>query len=165
VTRSRIRSARAVTPNSNVIEFRYVDDDQKRQKTSCPLEDRTRAGKVAAIVAMATNLPTAPRQDAVRMGDITFGVVLVAGIPLIMLALLYMAAVNSDPHASRGPRFGRAGTMRALTEALGPTGILAAMAGVVLLALGYWVYRLVRRPIIDIYGDGQTSAAKTGEGM
>lgn len=136
------------------LKFQYVDDLQKTRTKACTVGDCARAAEVAREIAVAMNLSTVPREEMAGFVDITSGPAIMAGIPLVMLGIMYFAAINMDPKQAQAPRFGRAAALRAITVFLGPQGVLAVMLLIVLAVVGFCSYRFVQRPVVDVYSAG-----------
>jgi hypothetical protein len=110
------------------ISIRYQDGEKSR-KLHHLFPDSKTAAQAAQAIASATQLSTDPREETASIAAITLAPLLAAGFPLAIVAV----------------------ALRPIRILLGPIPMFLLVAVVLLSGLGYWLYRLVQRPTVDVY--------------
>lgn len=114
--------------DSRSIRILYRDGEQRR-KLHHVFYDAKNAAEAAQVIAKAMNLSTEPREETATIAAITWGPLVAAAVPLLILGRM----------------------LRPIRVVLGPIAVLLLVAVVLLSAIGYWCHRFVHRPVVDVY--------------
>jgi hypothetical protein len=133
------------------IEIEWVDDTGRECEGGCGTGTGAAADTVLPILLRELAIPDNPTQENEPFESSILVPLTAAGIPLLMLGIVFTVKQLSSPEDWARESRGKAALFKAIANALGDGGMIAVMAGIVVVLLAYWCFRAAKPHKIDIW--------------